>query len=93
MTLKIGRYTIQDIDNKDWILDNGSCYQVMTRQVRRTQRHIPHTTPIVMSKKQFAELVKQGKIVRYTELEETISWKRRYEHFTTIKAWKFNVEE
>ena len=46
-----------------------------------------------MSKKQFAELVKQGKIVRYTEIEETVAWKRRYEYFTTIKAWRFNVEE
>ena len=32
--LKVGRDIIE-LDNKDLILDNGACYQIVTRKVRK----------------------------------------------------------
>lgn len=90
MDLKINRYICENIKNTDWILDNDACYQMMTRTVRTPGRMgTTDTHYIVMSKKQFKELLKEGKLVRFTELENSEKFKNRY---LGCKAWRFNVD-
>lgn len=91
MTLKIGRYTFENITNKDWILDNGACYQCITLTHRSddgSRFHIVKNVPTIMSKKQFKQLIKEDKIVRYTELEFSPTWKS---NSSGCKAWRFNI--
>lgn len=95
MDLKIYRYLCKNITNKDWVLDNGSSYIVYTRThtVYESRYGIPHECKIEMSKTQFNRLVKEGKLVRFTEIEKTEKWKKRFGMYRDIKAWRFNVEE
>lgn len=89
MDLKINRYFCENINNNDWILDNDACYQVMTRKVKSTFHLITQETVIVMGKKQFKELIQEGKLVRFTELENSARFKSLY---PGCKAWRFNVD-
>lgn len=91
MELKIGRYIFNDISNKDWILDNGDCYQVMTRRPQDRNRYISVGIPVVISRKLFNQLIKTGKIIRYFEYENSEIFKKRYT--TQCKAWRFNVDK
>ena len=95
MKLKIGRYEIEDITNKDWILDNGACYQMWTRTYicDETRYRIAKNVHIRVAKALFNRLVKQGLVVRYEELEKTEAWKKRFGCSGGIKAWRFNVEQ
>lgn len=96
MDLKINRYMCENITNKDWVLDNGSCYQVYTRThtVYETHYRIPKECKIQMSKTQFNRLVKAGMLVRFTELEKSAAWERRFGKYCQfLKAWRFNVEQ
>lgn len=91
MDLKINRYNFKNITNKDWILDNGALYQCMTlTHVERgsSPYYISRTVPTIMSKKQFATLLKQGLIVRDEEMENTPKFKSL---LMSCKAWRFNV--
>ena len=51
--LKVGR-NILDIDENDLILDNGACYQIITKEIGKAFSHYPP----VMSKKLFNDLKK-----------------------------------
>lgn len=91
MTLKIGRYTFDNITNKDWILDNDVCYQCMTLKHMSddgSRYHIKEFVPTIMSKKLFKQLVREGKIVRFENFENSEKFKRYY---AGCKAWRFNV--
>lgn len=48
--LKVGRNIIE-LDEKDLILDNGACYQIVTKKVGGFDWHYP-----IMSKKLFNDL-------------------------------------
>lgn len=85
MDLKIGRCLCKDITNEDWILDNDACYQVMTRRRKDYSRHIITYLPLVMSKKLFAQLKKEGKIVLAPEMITG-------SQYAGCKAWRFNIE-
>ncbi len=90
MRLKINRYEF-DVSNKDWILDNGFCYQCMTlthydRNASWISSHKQCATQ--MSKKQFNQLVKEGKLIDYTE-----DFRKAYPNiYIGCKVWKFNVK-
>ena len=58
--MKIGRYGF-DIDEDDKIMDNGACYQLVTRKVGYGFNKI---APIV-SKTLFKKLLKEEKIYLY----------------------------
>ena len=90
MELKINKYTF-NVTNKDWILDNGSCYQCMTLKHSVYEQNIrcsrDHVT--IMGKNQFKQLVKENKLIDYTE-------KFHIKHptwYVGCKIWKFNMEE
>ena len=95
MNLKINRNVCENITNKDWVLDNGSCYQVYTRThtVYETRYGIPKQQLIQMSKAQFNKLVKMGALVRFTALERSAAWIKIYGKYGIFKAWRFNVEK
>lgn len=95
MNLKINRYMCENITNKDWVLDNGSCYIVYTRThtIYESSYGIPRECKIIMSKTQFNRLVKEGMLVRFTEIEKTKKWKERFGRYDCMSAWRFNVEE
>lgn len=92
MKLKINRYTFDNITDKDWILDNGCCYQCMTllHTELDTSYKIPHRYATIMSKKQFKELLKQGIIVRFEAFENTERFKRLYGGCT---AYRFKEKD
>lgn len=89
MDLKINRYLCENITNRDWILDNNACYQVMTRTHYSTFHLISRQEIIIMSKKQFKQLLKEGKLIRFIELENSEKFKT---HYGGCKAWRFNVD-
>ena len=63
--LKVGR-DILEIDKNDLIMDNGSCYQIVTKEVCKTNcKHSP-----VMSKKLFSDLRKCELIFTNEELRQ-----------------------
>ena len=95
MELKIGRYTFTDVTNKDWILDNGACYQCVTLKHMENfggRYCIMKPTWTQISKKQFKDLYKKGIIVEYPELETDPRYVERYGQYG-MKAYRFNVEE
>ena len=95
MDLKINKYEFKNITNTDWILDNGSCYQCMTlTHIETSGRpyYIPRSYPTIMSKKQFATLLKQGLVVRYETMENSPKFKKMYS-YANCKAWRFNIDE
>lgn len=82
--LKIGR-NIFDIDKNDLILDNGSIYQVITKETGSGwNASIP-----VMSKKLFNNLKKTGLIFTNEELKQMAYKKYRDEQMV---FWKFDIE-
>lgn len=89
MKLKINRYEF-DVTNKDWILDNGACYQCMTLTHRMLEYKVAlRDVPTMMSKKQFKQLVKENKLIDYTEQY----FKNHPNYFHKgCKIWRFNVE-
>lgn len=82
--LKVGRDIIE-LDEKDLILDNGACYQIVTQKVRKgLDSYYPR-----MSKKLFNDLknleliftsegLRQAAIKKYGNIVKTY--------------WKFNIE-
>ena len=59
--MKIGRYEF-DINENDVIMDNGSCYQLITR---KAGHGFEKTAPII-SRTLFNKLLKEEKIYLYT---------------------------
>lgn len=81
--LKVGR-NVCDIDENDLILDNGSCYQIVTKQNSfGLNKSIP-----VMSKKLFNELRKCGLVFTSEGLRQAAE--EEYEH-SGLKYWMFDV--
>ena len=90
MELKINKYMF-NVTNRDWVLDNGSCYQCMTLKhsaydysVRCRRDYVT-----IMSKTQFKQLVKENKLIDYTEKFHI----KHPGHYIACKIWKFNVED
>lgn len=83
--LKVGR-NILNINENDLILDNGACYQIITKQIRSGFNKV---TP-VMSKKLFADLKKCELIFTSEELR-LVAIQKYGNHVKTY--WKFNVEK
>lgn len=83
--LKIGR-NVFDIDENDMILDNGACYQIITRKI---VKGFDSYSPI-MSKKLFSELKKCGLV--FTNEGLTQLAKEKYKT-SKVTLWKFNVEQ
>lgn len=81
--LKVGR-NILDIDENDLILDNGACYQIITKEVGYAFNHY---SP-VMSKKLFNELKKCELIFTSEGLQQAAIKKYGSSDLT---FWKFNV--
>lgn len=82
--LKVGRDIIE-IDDKDLILDNGACYQIVTEKIRKGfNSYSPK-----MSKKLFNDLKKTEFIFTSEELRQDAI--KRY-GISGITYWKFNIE-
>lgn len=82
--LKVGR-DILEIDKNDLILDNGVCYQIITKEVGRTNcKHFP-----VMSKKLFSDLRKCEIIFTNEELRQIAIRKYNTDKFS---LWKFDID-
>lgn len=82
--LKVGR-DILEIDKNDLILDNGVCYQIITKEVGRTNcKHSP-----VMSKKLFSDLKKYELIFTNEELRQMVI--KKY-HTDKYSFWKFDID-
>ena len=84
MELKVGRKII-DIDENDLILDNGACYQIITKEIGVGF----YKSSPVMSKKLFNELKKLEFIFTSDGLK--LQAEKRYGH-TGIIYWKFNID-
>lgn len=83
--LKVGR-NILDIDENDLILDNGSCYQIVTKRVGfGFNKSIP-----LMSKKLFGDL-KKCELIFTSEGLRQAAIKKYGNHVMTY--WKFNVNK
>lgn len=82
--LKIGR-NILNINENDLILDNGVCYQIITKQIGSGfNKAIP-----VMSKKLFVDL-KKCELIFTSEGLRLAAIQKYGNHVKTY--WKFNVE-
>lgn len=85
MELKVGRRVI-DIDDNDLILDNGACYQIITKDIGGGF----HRSSPVMSKKLFNELKKLEHIFTNDDLKSKAT--ERYGN-SEITYWKFDIEK
>jgi hypothetical protein len=81
--LKVGRNIIE-LDEKDLILDNGACYQIVTKRVGGSDWYYP-----VMSKKLFHDLKKLELIFTSEGLKQDAI--KKY-GTSAITYWKFNIE-
>lgn len=84
MELKVGRNII-NIDDNDLILDNGVCYQIITKEIGAG---LNKSFPVV-SKKLFNELKKLEFI--FTSDGLRLQAEKRY-GYTGITYWKFNID-
>lgn len=83
--LKVGR-NIFDIDEKDLILDNGACYQIVTKRIGfGFNEYIP-----VMSKKLFGDLKKCELIFTSEGLRQAAI--EKYGDHVVVTFWKFNID-
>lgn len=85
MDLKVGR-NILDINEKDIILDNGACYQIITKEVGK----LFETYSPIMSKKLFDRLNRCGAV--YTN---EILKKKAFEryHINSFTFWAFDMKK
>lgn len=83
--LKVGK-NVLDIDENDLILDNGSCYQIVTKRVGfGFNESIP-----VMSKKLVTDLKNCGLIFTSEGLRQAAV--KKYGSSVMV-FWKFNVDQ
>lgn len=83
--LKVGR-NVLEISEKDLILDNGACYQIVTQEIGYGYNK---STPI-MSKKLFSDLKKCGLV--YTSEGLRLAAVKRYRN-ESVTYWRFDVEQ
>lgn len=82
--LKVGR-DILEINKNDLIMDNGACYQIITKEVGKTNcKHSP-----VMSKKLFSDLRKCELIFTNEELRQMAI--KKY-NINSFMFWKFDID-
>lgn len=81
--LKVGR-NVFDIDNNDLILDNGACYQIITKEIRKGFDRI---TP-KMSNRLFNDLKKCELIFTSEGLRQAAI--KKYGN-SAVTFWKFDV--
>lgn len=82
--LKIGR-KVFEINDKDLILDNGVCYQIVTQKVcKGFDSHCPK-----MSKKLFNDLKKLELIYTSEGLKQDAT--KKY-GMSSVTYWKFNID-
>ena len=85
MDLKIGRYVL-DINEKDIILDNGNCYQIITKKVgKRWEPYSP-----VISKSLFSKLNKCCAVYTNAMLKKKAF--ERY-HINSCTFWTFDMKK
>lgn len=84
MELKINKY-IFNITNKDWVLDNGACYQclTLTHAVYEPRLYQVKHVPTLMSKNQFKQLVKDNNLIEVFNTEQN-------KMYPGCRIWKFN---
>lgn len=83
--LKVGR-DILEINEKDIILDNSACYQIITKEVGRIGcKHSP-----VMSKKLFNDLKERGAVYTNENLRKMAAMRYKTE---TCVFYKFDLEK
>lgn len=85
MDLKVGR-DILDINEKDIILDNGACYQIITKKVGKLWE--PYSP--VISKSLFDRLNKCGAVYTNEMLKKKAF--ERY-HINSCTFWAFDMKK
>lgn len=85
MDLKVGR-NILDINEKDIILDNGACYQIITKEVGK----LCETYSPIISKSLFSKLNKCGAVYTNEMLKKKAF--ERY-HSNSCTFWAFDMKK
>lgn len=85
MEIKIGR-KIYDVDERDLLLDNGSCFQLVTQF---TGIRLDSWSPAQLSKKLVKDLKKSNAI--YTNDDLKMAAEARY--YPGMTYWKFDIEK
>lgn len=85
MDLKVGR-DILDINEKDIILDNGACYQIITKEVGK----LCETYSPIISKSLFSKLNKCGAVYTNEMLKKKDF--ERY-HINSCTFWAFDMKK
>lgn len=85
MDLKVGR-NILDINEKDIILDNGACYQIITKEVGK----LCETYSPIISKSLFSKLNKCGAVYTNEMLKKKAF--ERY-HINSCTFWAFDMKK
>jgi hypothetical protein len=85
MDLKVGR-NILDINEKDIILDNGACYQIITKEVGK----LGETYSPIISKSLFSKLNKCGAVYTNEMLKKKAF--ERY-HINSCTFWAFDMKK
>ena len=85
MDLKVGR-DILDINEKDIILDNGACYQIITKEVGK----LCETYSPIISKSLFSKLNKCGAVYTNEMLKKKAF--KRY-HINSCTFWAFDMKK
>mgnify|MGYP000360268860 FL=1 len=85
MDLKVGR-DILDINEKDIILDNGACYQIITKEVGK----LCETYSPIISKSLFSKLNKCGAVYTNEMLKKKAF--ERY-HINSCTFWAFDMKK
>lgn len=85
MDLKVGR-DILDINEKDIILDNGACYQIITKEVGK----LCETYSPIISKSLFSKLNKCGAVYTNEMLKKKAF--ERY-HINSCTFWTFDMKK
>ena len=85
MDLTVGR-DILDINEKDIILDNGACYQIITKEVGK----LCETYSPIISKSLFSKLNKCGAVYTNEMLKKKAF--ERY-HINSCTFWAFDMKK
>ena len=85
MELKIGRNTF-DVNENDLLLDNGSCFQLITKGIYRDNGYYPPKLS-----KELAKKLKELDAI-YTNEDLKLAAEEKY-RATGVTYWKFNIEK
>lgn len=83
--LKVGR-NVFDIDDNDLILDNGACYQIITKEIRKGfDRITPKISSKLFNDLKKCELIFTSEGLRQAAIE-------KYGN-SVVAFWKFDVDQ